>query len=30
MRVHGIGDAAVEGSRLDLRTAHEYVDGSRT
>src|SRR6266545_1358038 len=29
LRQHGIGDAAVEGSRLDLKTATEYVDGSR-
>ncbi|GAB3809371.1 SIMPL domain-containing protein [Micromonospora zhanjiangensis] len=29
LREHGIMDAAVEGSRLDLRTASEYVDGSR-
>jgi uncharacterized protein YggE len=30
LREHGIGDAAVEGSRLDLKTATEYVDGTRT
>jgi uncharacterized protein YggE len=29
LRQHEIGDAAVDGSRLDLRTATEYVDGSR-
>lgn len=29
LREHGVGDAAVEGSRLDLRTATEYVDGAR-
>jgi uncharacterized protein YggE len=29
LREHGIGDAAVEGSRLDLKTAYEYVDGTR-
>src|SRR6266508_3384542 len=29
LRQHGIGDGAVEGSRLDLKTATEYVDGSR-
>jgi uncharacterized protein YggE len=29
LRLHGIGDAAVEGSRLDLKTATEYVDGAR-
>jgi uncharacterized protein YggE len=29
LRQHGIGDAAVEGSRLDLKTAHDYVDGTR-
>jgi uncharacterized protein len=29
LREHRIGDAAIEGSRLDLRTATEYVDGSR-
>jgi uncharacterized protein YggE len=29
LREHGIGDAAVEGSRLDLKTAIEYVDGAR-
>lgn len=29
LRQHGIDDAAVEGSRLDLRTATEFVDGSR-
>lgn len=29
LRGHGLGDAAVENSRLDLRTATEYVDGSR-
>jgi uncharacterized protein YggE len=29
LREHGIGDAAVEGSRLDLRSATEYVDGTR-
>jgi uncharacterized protein YggE len=29
LRGHGIGDAAVEGSRLDLKTAIEYVDGGR-
>ena len=29
LREHGIGDAAVEGSRLDLKTATEYVDGTR-
>ena len=27
LREHGIGDAAVEGSRLDLKNATEYVDG---
>ncbi len=29
LREHGIGDAAVEGSRLDLTTATDYVDGTR-
>jgi uncharacterized protein len=29
LREHGIGDAAVEGSRLDLKTTIEYVDGTR-
>ncbi|MGI5151856.1 SIMPL domain-containing protein [Plantactinospora sp. CA-294935] len=29
LRAHGISDAAVEGSRLDLKTATEYVDGTR-
>ncbi|GIJ24186.1 SIMPL domain-containing protein [Micromonospora lutea] len=29
LREHGIADAAVEASRLDLKTAVEYVDGSR-
>ncbi|MEU7612536.1 SIMPL domain-containing protein [Micromonospora sp. NPDC049204] len=29
LREHGIADAAVEGSRLDLKTATEYTDGSR-
>ncbi|WP_231639931.1 SIMPL domain-containing protein [Micromonospora sp. NRRL B-16802] len=29
LREHGIADAAVEGSRLDLKTATEYADGSR-
>ena len=29
LRDHGIGDAAVEGSRLDLRTATEYAGGTR-
>jgi uncharacterized protein YggE len=29
LREHGIADAAVEGSRLDLRTAFEFVDGTR-
>jgi hypothetical protein len=29
LREHGIGDAPVEGSRLDLKTATEYVDGTR-
>jgi uncharacterized protein YggE len=29
LREHGVGDAAVEGSRLDLKTATEYVDGAR-
>ena len=29
LRVHGVADAVVEGSRLDLKTATEYVDGSR-
>src|SRR5689334_22862253 len=29
LRSHGINDAAVESSRLDLRTATEYVDGSQ-
>lgn len=29
LRAHGIGDAAVEGSRLDLKTATDYVDGTR-
>jgi hypothetical protein len=28
LRQHGISDAAVEGSRLDLRTATEYVNGA--
>jgi uncharacterized protein len=28
LREHGIGDAAVEGSRLDLKTATEYVNGT--
>lgn len=27
LREHSIGDAAVEGSRLDLKTATQYVDG---
>jgi uncharacterized protein len=30
LREHGIRDAAVEGSRLDLKSAYEYVDGGRT
>nr|BFE56997.1 SIMPL domain-containing protein [Dactylosporangium thailandense] len=30
LREHGIADAAVEGSRLDLKTEHEYSGGSRT
>jgi uncharacterized protein YggE len=30
LRQHGIGDAAVEGSRLDLRTATEYANGRHT
>jgi uncharacterized protein YggE len=29
LREHGIADAAVEGSRLDLTTAFEYVNGTR-
>ncbi|WP_433382092.1 SIMPL domain-containing protein [Actinoplanes sp. CA-142083] len=29
LRSHGINDAAVESSRLNLRTATEYVDGSQ-
>src|SRR5262245_59831420 len=29
LREHGVGDAGVEGSRLDLKTATEYVDNSR-
>jgi uncharacterized protein YggE len=29
LREHGMGDAPVEGSRLDLKTATEYVDGTR-
>lgn len=29
LRRHGIGDATVEGSRLDLTTATEYVNGGR-
>ncbi|SNT63187.1 hypothetical protein SAMN05421812_11520 [Asanoa hainanensis] len=29
LRQHGVGDAAVEGSRLDLRTATEYANGGR-
>jgi uncharacterized protein YggE len=28
LREHGVGDAAVEGSRLDLKTATEFVDGT--
>jgi uncharacterized protein len=30
LRDHGIADSAVEGSRLDLRTVTEYVDGATT
>lgn len=30
LRDHGIPDAVIEGSRLDLTTATEYVDGTRT
>lgn len=30
LRQHGIGAAAVEGSRLDLRTATEYANGRHT
>lgn len=29
LRAHEIADAAVEGSRLDLKTAFEYLDGAR-
>src|SRR5262245_23923688 len=29
LREHGIGDEAVEGSRLDLKSAYEYGDGGR-